>query len=156
MVSTVLKTELFKQNSDDPFLFLLTLEDPKGSFPPVYLVNNLEDIISRGNTYLAFPMAIALPVNDGETVPALEITLTNVTLEFMEILRAITTPLKGTVEAVLASRPALVELSIKDLELREIKYDRQTITATFTLKDMLNLGLPKHNFTPTFYPGLFK
>jgi len=155
-VSTVLKDQVFGQFSDDPFLFLFTLIDPTNAFPPIRLVNNIENIVSRGEIYLAFPMLVSLPIEDGETVPSLKIVISNVTMQFMAMFRTLTNPLQGTIEAVLASRPGLVEIAIPDLELKKIEYNLESITVILALRDMLNLGLPSHNFTPTFYPGLFK
>lgn len=162
-ISDNLKKELFSQESADPFLFLLTIKDPSNQFPPIYLVNNLEDVIATRDvggvptaiTYIAFPMKIALPVGDSESVPVLKVTISNVTMQFMAMFRTLINPMTGTLEAVLASDPNLVEIAVPDLELRQIDYNIQDINITFALKDMLNLGLPSHNFTPTYYPGLF-
>jgi len=146
-------TQLFLQESSDPFLMLLTLSHP--SYPTIRLVNNNEDIVSRTNTFTALAMKIVLPTDDGESIPKMQIVLDNVPLELMDELRSTTTPANVTIEAVLASRPDIVEILITDLLLSNISYDNRKITATLGLNDFFNQRIPGEIYSPQLYPGMF-
>ena len=146
-------TQLFLQESSDPFLMLLTLSHP--SYPTIRLVNNNEDIVSRTNTFTALAMKIALPADDGESIPKMQIVLDNVPLELMDELRSTTTPANVAIEAVLASRPDIVEILITDLLLSNISYDNRKITATLGLNDFFNQRIPGEIYSPQLYPGMF-
>jgi len=50
-LTQALLAELYAQESGNPFLMLVTLSHP--SFSTIYLVNNVENITSRGNVYSA-------------------------------------------------------------------------------------------------------
>jgi len=153
-VSNKLLAELYGQVSGDPFLMLVTLTHP--TFPQgFYLVNNTENIISRGREYQAFPMEITLPPDDGETIRDISIEFDNVSLELIGEMRSITTPMNMKIEMLLASSPNDVEISLEDLKLRNITYDKQRISAKFYMDSFLNSELTSEKYTPSLYPGLF-
>jgi len=146
-------TQFFLQESSDPFLLLITLSHPQ--FPTIRLVNNNEDVISRGNTFTALAMRITLQTNDGESIPQISIVLDNVPIELMDELRSTTTPANVLVEAILKSLPDVVEISIGDLLLSKINYSNRQITATLVLNDLFNQRIPGELYSPQFYPGMF-
>ena len=78
-LSTHALNQLFFQESSDPFLMLFTLSH--SSFGDIYLVNNPENIISRGTTFEAFPVSVTLPVDDGESLREVVLTLDNASRE---------------------------------------------------------------------------
>ena len=49
-----------EQHSDVAYFFLMTITDPE-SRTVINVVNNLEDVVSRGVTYSAFPFEVQLP-----------------------------------------------------------------------------------------------
>jgi len=152
-LTTKLLTELFAQNSGDPLLLLVTVDHP--SFSTLYLVNNTEDIVSRGNTYISFPMSIRLSPDDGETARNVQISFDNVSLELIDEMRSVTSPMDVTIEAVLASDPDTVEIGFGELKLVNIRYDQKTIRGSLILDDFLRTELTSEKYTPTIYPGLF-
>lgn len=153
-LSPELLAELFGQVSTDPFLMLVTLEHE--NFPsPVRLVNNVKDIVSRGETYTAFPMTITLPVDDGETERTVQIEFDNTGLELIDEIRSGTDPIDASIEMILASNPDTVQVEVGELKVREVKYTAQKITATLFLDDFLNTEVAFERYTPTNFPGLF-
>lgn len=148
-----LLAQMFGQVSDDPFLMLVTLTHE--DFDPIYLVNNTVDIVSRGITYQAFPMNILLPRDDGETEREVAIEFDNVSLELVEEFRSITDPLDVKIEMLLASSPDVVQLSLEDLKLRSITYDKTKISAKLYMDSFLNTEMTSERYTPTNFPGLF-
>ena len=152
-LSNDLLKQMFASQSEDPFLLLLTLSHE--SFDTIYLVNNSEDIVSRGNTYLSFPMEIQFPVEDGETARQIQVQLDNVSLELITQIRTVSTPIQAKVEAVLASKPNIVEIAAGELELKQVSYNAIRIIGTLTYDDFLNVGLTSEKYEPQNFRGLF-
>jgi len=152
-LTTPTLTQLFLQESSDPFLMLVTIQHP--SYPTIRLVNNNADISSRGNIYTALAMKIVLPTDDGESIPKMQIALDNVPIELIDEFRSTTTPANVTIEAILASIPDVVEISITDLALTAIQYDQRKISGTLTLNDFFNQRIPGELYSPQYYPGMF-
>jgi hypothetical protein len=153
-LSPALIAQLYAQESDDPFLLLSTLTHPSFS-GPIRLVNNTENIVSNGETFVAFPMNIRLPADDGETVREVAMEFDNVSLELVDEFRAVTTPIEIRLDLVLASNPDYIQLSFTDLKLRNINYNKQRISAKLTLDSFLNIELTSEKYGPSNYPGLF-
>ncbi len=152
-LSNTLLNQLYIQESDDPFLTLLTISH--ASFATLYLVNNVEDVVSNGITFTSFPVSITLPADDGETLRTVTLTLDNASLELMEEFRSITDPMDVKLEMVLASNPDLVEIELSELKIKNISYTASTITATLYMDDFLNTELTSEKYTPANFPGLF-
>ena len=153
-LSPELLAQIFAQNSDDPFLTLVTL-DHELMDEPIYLVNNTKNIISRGITFRAFPMKIRLPVDDGETVRDFQIDFDNASLELIEEIRSVTSSINVKIEMILASIPDVVQMSQEDLLINSITYNAQRISAKIILDNFLNVELTSEKYSPTNYPGIF-
>lgn len=145
--------QLFAQESNDPFLTLLTLTHP--SLSTIYLVNNTQNIISRGNTFLAFPFNITLPMDDGETQKELSLELDNVSLALVESIRTVIDPINVKLEMILASLPDAVQYEMDELKIQSLSYNRNRISAKLILDDFLNVEIPGEKYDPTTFPGLF-
>lgn len=143
------------QNTDEVFLFLVTL-DHDDLLNPIRVVNNVEDITSRSNVYTAFPFDLILPQDDGDTLPQVIISLSNVDLSLIDEIRSLNSSLDVTLEIVLASNPNYVEMSIEGMKTISIQYDAQKIEATCQIEDVLNLAFPKGAYLPSNFPGLFQ
>lgn len=145
--------QFYGQESGDPFLMLVTLTHE--SFDPIRFVNNVVDIESRGETFMAFPVSIILPADDGEITKEVKMSFDNVSLALIDELRSVTTTITAKIEMILASNPNNVELELVDLKLRNVTYNRQTITAALYLDDFLNTEMSSEKYTPTSFPGIF-
>jgi hypothetical protein len=145
---------LVSQNTDEVFLFLLTLSHPDLS-TPIRVVNNVENITSRSLVYQAFPFELILPQDDGDSLPQVVITLSNVSLEFIDEIRALNGALDVKLEVILASSPNTVEMSIDGMKTYTISYDTQSIQATCQVEDVLNMSFPNELYMPSNFPGLF-
>ena len=153
-LSTALLNQIFSQNSDDPFLMLLTLEH--ASFDStIHLVNNQENITSRGTEYMAFPMKITMPVDDGDTTRQVMVEFDNVSQDLIDEFRSVTDHIDVTLEMVLASNPDFVEIELGELKLQDVTYNKSTIQARLFMDDFLNTGLSSERYTPTNFPGIF-
>jgi len=152
-LSNALLGELYNQQSGDPLIMLVTLTHT--SFSTIYLCDNIEDIVSRGNTYTAFPMMISLPSENGATTQKAQITFDNVSLDLIDEIRTVTSPIEVALEVVLASDPDTVEISFEELKIQNVSYDSVSIRADLYLDDFLNTELSSERYTPTLFPGLF-
>lgn len=153
LLSSQLLGEMFASESTDPFLLLVTITHP--TFTPIYLVNNTEDIISNGVTFTPFPMTITLPPDDGESAREVAIEFDNVSLELIDELRSVTTPVDVKLEMVLASNPDTLQYTIEDLKMRSVSYNKSRISAKLFMDSFLNVELSSERYTPTTYRGLF-
>lgn len=152
-LSNQLLTQIFSQNSNDPFLVLFTLTHD--DFGVIRLVNNRTDITSRGNVYTAFGASIGLPTDDGETVREVTMELDNVSLELIQALREVTTPIDVQIEMILASIPDSVQMSLEELQISTISYNKQTISARLMMDGFLSTSIPSENYDPSNFPGIF-
>ena len=154
-LSAQLLAQLFAQESSDPFLILVTLSHP--DITTIRLVNNSEQIISRGNTFISFPMNIRLPSDDGETSKQVSIDFDNVSLELIEEIRTINSSERITVklEMILASLPNEVQMSLEELFIRSVQYNKFKLSATIGIDDFFNAELTSENYSPSKYPGIF-
>ena len=153
--SSAFKIAVLEQNTDEVFLWLLTIQHQESN-TIFRLVNNLDDIVSRGDTYMAFPFQFVLPEDDGETLPTIQISVDNVSLELIDIIRTYGTGITITAEIIMASAPDNVEYSIDDLSLIDATYNSQSITLTAQIQDLLNQRFPADDYLPRTFPGMFK
>lgn len=146
---------VLEPNTGEVFLFLLTFNHQSFS-QPIRLVNNLENIVSRGHDYLAFPLELTLPPDDGDSLPTIQISCENATLELVDEVRSITGPMSLKIEFIMASSPDVVEFSIEDMRVAQVEYDKQNLKMTCTVDDLLNTSFPKERYLPSNFGGLFK
>lgn len=152
-LSPELLAQLFAQESNDPFLILLTLSHD--SFGQIRLVNNSENITSRGQVFQAYPMNIRLPVDDGETARNFVIEFDNVALELIEEIRTVTDDIGVKLEMILASIPDEVQMVQDELTIQSLGYNLYKITAQVILDNFLGTEMTSERYGPTNFPGLF-
>lgn len=153
-LSPQLVAQLFAQRSGDPFLALLTLTHPSFS-QPIYLVNNTEDIVSNGNTFVAFPFKFILPSDDAESTRELSLEFDNVSLELLDEIRSVTTSISLKLEMVLASIPDEIQYEFSELKISNITYNKNRISAKVFLDVFLSSEIPSEKYLPSNFPGLF-
>jgi hypothetical protein len=140
-------------NTAEVWLLLLTIYHPSLAVP-IFLVNNNENIVSRGNTYIALPFDVDLPNEDQEAPGAAALTVDNVDRSIIDAIRAMDVPPTVTIEVVLASQPDSVEVGFSDLVLRNVNYDATTIKGSLQWEDILVEPMALQ-MTPARFPGMF-
>ena len=153
-LSPALINQIFSQESNDPFLALLTLNHDTFD-NPIYLVNNSVDIVSNGITYTAFPFIITLPADDGETARNFKIEFDNVSLLLIEEIRSVTTPIQVKIEMILASMPDDIQMSQDELKIQNVTYNKQRVVATIIMDTFLTTEITSERYGPTNFKGLF-
>ena len=145
----------FAADTDQVWLILLTIDHT--TLPePIRVVNNLEDIDSRGDTYTACPFAISLPNQSEGGVPEARIRLENISQRMIRIIRTVDSELFVTIEIVRAEAPNTVEQSFEDFALKSVSADATTIEGVLGLSDTILTAIPIYTFSPSFFPGLFR
>lgn len=153
--SNAFKLAVLQQNTAEVILWLLTIEHPE-SGTTHRLVNNLDNVTSRGNVYQAFPFQFVLPDDDGNTLPEISIAVQDVSRELIDTLRQYANGLQITAEIILASAPDNVEFAITDLVVRNVQYGAQSVSLTAQVEDLLNQRFPADSFLPRSFAGMFK
>ena len=153
-ISPQLLSQIFAQESTDPFLTLITLSHPAWS-EDVRIVKNIDNVTSRGLVYQAFPVEITLPVDDGETMREVSMNFDNVSLMLIGKFRMVTKDIKVKLEMVLASIPDEVQVSLEDLVIQGIVTNRLRISAKLSLDNFLNTEMTSERYTPKNFPGIF-
>jgi hypothetical protein len=141
------------QHADDPFLVLLTFSGSE--LPtPIRVVRNREDIVSRGNTFSAYPFQISLPSDDDQEAQA-KVTIANVSRRIGKALEALITPPDCLIEIVLASTPDTVERAWDMFSLTQASWDAFRVTGTIQVLGFWDEPWPYKRITPKGFPGLF-
>jgi hypothetical protein len=152
-LSTAAVSAIMAQETDEAFLPLLTISHADLA-EPIRLVANIENISSRGETYIGLPFEIEFPQEDGEQIGAARLRVDNVDRMIVQTLRTIQTPPTVTVEVVLASQPDTVEMALTNLTLRDAAYDALAVTGYLRPEDVTEEPIGE-TITPTRFPGLF-
>lgn len=137
------------------FIELLVLEHE--SFGQVYLVNDSQNWIIDGNTYIALPFRIKLPSNLQNENPRAQLQIDNVGRELSVILESL--PVGGSITAIIsvASRatPYINEYEFVS-QLSGIALNTSVMTATMGPDDTMRQTSVRIRFDPSTTPGLFQ
>jgi hypothetical protein len=142
------------QNSGEVWLVLLTIAHPDILDGPIRLVSDMQDFVSRGNTYVALPFDVVLPGEDPDTASKATLRVDNVDRRIVLALRQLVSPPTVSIEVVLHSSPAYVEAGFYDLILRNAVYDADSVTAELAYEQVFVEPL-SIIMTPQRFPGLF-
>jgi hypothetical protein len=142
------------QETAELFLILLTIDTGPNELP-TRLVNDTADLISRGETYLAFPFDIELPADDSETLRRVRLRIDNIHRALVRILRGISAPPRVALEVVRHAEPDIVEAGPFALQFVSVQYDARVIEVELGAEDILNARFPAGDYSPADYPGLF-
>ncbi len=148
------RRSLTAQETDEIWLVLLTISAP-GLAAPIRVVNDRENLTSRGNLFVAFPFEIDLPGDSAEEVQRVTLRIDNVDRQIVAALRLVQTPPTVTLEVVRRAEPDLVEAGPFVLSLAEARYDALTVEGELVFEDVLNAAFPADTYNPADYPGLF-
>jgi hypothetical protein len=153
-VSTAFKQAVNAQESGEAELVLLTITHAAIS-PPIRVVNNTVDIVSNGNTFVAFPFDITLPEDSDAALPGMRLKISNIDRRIIEALRTITSPATVTLDVILGSAPNTLEATFAGFTLRNVEGDVFWVEGQLLLEDLLNEPFLAFAYDPNLAPGLF-
>lgn len=151
MPSQTFRTQTAKSVSDDPTLALLTI-DHSSLDAPLLFVNNTENVVSNGETFVAAPFAVTLP-GDGDTIKSAKLTIQNIDQEIGETILALSDAATITIQIVLASTPDVIEREWVDIELFNVSVDAFEVTGEFSRRQA-NTRRFCRSMTPDGFPGV--
>ena len=139
---------------DDAFLFLLTIQDDSDPAKPVVLraVNNLEDVVSNGETYTAFPFDVILPNDQGQRPQTLTLAAPNVGRELIQVLRQNLTPPTVKLDLVLSSDPDQIQKTIDFLTVSGATYTSEMVEFSLVTSGIFQ----RKTISSTYHPSEFK
>ena len=150
-----LEPTVYLTTTDVAFFVLLTITPPAGSITPVIrVVNNNEDVVSRGDTYMAFPFEFKLPVDDGERQPAIQVMAANSSQDFIEAVRSMLEPPTVKLELISSLDPDMPEKVIDFLRLDSVTYDAMSITFSLQPINILARNFPNTTYNAVEFPDL--
>jgi hypothetical protein len=143
-----------RPTTTEAFFILLTFTSPTSVTDVFRVVNNNEDVVSRGETFTAYPFTINLPSDiEGEPRRA-SITIDNVSREITRYVRQALEPPTVKIELVLSSSPDTVEKTVEFLRMVEVTYDAMTVTATLEPFDIMNSPAIEDIYAGDQFPDL--
>jgi len=154
MVSTNFRRTLFAQDDDNGALLLVTLSHALLA-QPIRVALNTENVISRGNTFIAYPFHITKPEVGSDRAPRARITIDNVDRQIAVAVRTIQTPLDVLIETVAFDDVNTVEESLDGFKLSNVQLNVTSVTGDLVLEDLSLSPYPYGRFTPGQFRGMF-
>lgn len=150
----ILKESLYRAETEEVFLVLLTIDHEALPFP-IRLCNDNQDTISRGNTFIAFRFEIQLPSSEADSPPRARIRVDNVDKRIVDAVRSVTSAPTVVMEIIRAATPDIIEVSLPGFQLTNVAYNALVVTGDLGLENLLLEPYPGAIFDPGRFPGLF-
>ena len=154
-VSGTARASLYAPRTAEVWLHLVTI-DHDDLATPIRLCDNLTDIVSRGNTYTAFPIRPVLPPDVATEIPAIDLVIDAVDRSIIQMVRSISTPPSVSIEVILASSPNTVEAGPFLFEAAVAEYGDREVRLRLEAERLLTEPYPAGLFTPSHFPMLFQ
>lgn len=152
-LSTTALNSMADAETEEVWLVLMTI-DHEDLESALRVVNNIEEIVSNGETYVALPFEIDMPGDGAQGPTEARVKVDNVDRQIVEAIRTIQTPPTITLQVILASEPDDPEMTIEHLTLRDANYDLSAVTGALRFDD-LTMEPISEKITPDRFPGLF-
>lgn len=153
-LSTAARTAIYSPETDEVFLVLLRITEASLA-EPIRVVHNTEDIVSRGDTYVAFQFAFEFPAETGDAPRAVRIQLDAVDRQIIEAIRSALGQPTVELEVVLASDPDTVEAGPWVMRLENASYDAVSVTGEINFEGVERTRSTNHAYTAHNFPDLF-
>lgn len=160
MTSQAFREAFFAAETDETTLILITITH--ADMPvTVRLVANSDDVVSRGDMYLGYPVEITWPGSGEDQQPQARVKIGSVydpehpENDIVLILRNLggKTP-NISFEVVLASDPDTVEMAAPDMILSTVDFDGSTIEGELIYVNVLMEPYPGDTYSPSDWPGV--
>lgn len=150
-----LKTELYKQQTDVCFVYLLTVSH-QDLASPLRFTNNNESIVSNGEVYQAWPFEIELPDQGDDKIPRARVVFDAVDNNITTVLRGLADAPSLTIAIVSTDTPDMIEKRFVNLTVTSqaytSDYKTQLVLGMFPISKERAQNL---RFDKVRFPGLF-
>ena len=153
-ISDATKEAIHSQETGEAFLILLTI-DHTDLAAPIRVANNSEDIVSNGDTFLAFPFLLELPKDSDSLAPEATLTIDNVDRQIIAAVRSISSAPSVKIEVIRSGDPDTIEVSYDGMELRDVVYNAFQVSGKIVMQRFDAEPYPAGRMTPVDFPGLF-
>lgn len=149
-----------EQDISEVFLTAIDITHPDMQ-EALHVINNTEDIVRNGHTYVALPFSITLPDEIAEEMPRADLSMSNFPDEDGD------TPISDAIEELAespvfelsvfsAARPDVTEFGPMAMELEEASYDVSNVTGVLVLDPhMMREPHPKDSMDASVCPAIF-
>jgi hypothetical protein len=152
-VTTAFWEALSFSASDEDFVVLATISHQSIS-PPIRVVSDTVDLVSNGETFVGFPFEFVLPA-DTDSPPKGKIRIQNADKRIGTVVLALDTAVDMQLDVVLRSDPNTLQVSYRNLKLRNITGDAMAIEGEIGVQDYSTVPWPRVKATRALLPGLF-
>lgn len=151
-VSASTREALQASQTDKIFLPLLRIYSDELA-EDLYFVQNTENIISNGNTYIAASFSMSLPVQEEGKVQDTTLTISGVNRQITELIRSITSPLDIEMTIIRSDTPDTLEAGPWDFKLRSVTYNVNSISGSLLYETSLRKYISTIRVTNQSFPG---
>jgi hypothetical protein len=140
--------------TDKVFLHLLTIETSGGAV--LRFVDNTQDIVSRGETFLAAGFTIILPEQSAGGQQPCRLAIDNTDLViFKTIKQAVNQTITATICVIMAHTPDVYERGPLKYRLRNVRATKETIEGEVYDFYIADRKFPRHTYSPDDFAGMY-
>lgn len=149
------KSTLAEVNATESPLILIEI-DHEALTQPVRVVNDMTDVTSNGDLYIAYPFKCVLPDDYENQLPKAQIVIDNVGRELMYWIETTGGGQNSTCtfKQILRSNPDLVEWQVT-MNLYNVQVTMENVTAELGFENLFNKPAITRRYRPDTAPGLF-
>lgn len=136
---------------------LIALEIAHAALPePVRVVNDSQDLISGGHTFIAAPFRFVLPDDQESQAPRASLAISNIGKELMQWIESSNGAKGATVRImqIMRSRPEVIEYETT-MGLSNVSADLREVSAGLTYDNLLARPSVSLAYRPDTHPGVF-
>ena len=149
------KSTLAQVSAPEATLVLLTINHPELA-TPVRVVNDTQDLVSNGDTYIAMPFRCTLPDDFENQLPKARLSVDNIGKELMYWIETSNGGNGSTVtmSQVMRSRPDTIEWSIT-MNLYNVSCTMQEVSGELGYENLFSRKAIQLQYRPNTAAGLF-
>ena len=149
------KSTLAEVNATESPLILIEI-DHEALTQPVRVVNDMTDVTSNGDLYIAYPFKCVLPDDYENQLPKAQIVIDNVGRDLMYWIETTGGGQNSscTFKQILRSAPDLIEWQVT-MNLYNVQVTMESVTAELGFENLFNKPAISRRYRPDTAPGLF-
>jgi len=149
------KSTLAEVNATESPLILIEI-DHEALTQPVRVVNDMTDVTSNGNLYIAYPFKCVLPDDYENQLPKARIVIDNVGRELMYWIETTGGGQNSscTFKQILRSNPDIIEWQIT-MNLYNVQVTMESVTAELGFENLFSKPAISRRYRPDTSPALF-
>ncbi len=152
-MSAAARAAAHAETSDKVWLVLLEIAAADLA-APIRVVNDNQDIVHQGWTFVGYPFEVELPPENQDRPMIARIRIDNTERLIVDEVRSISEAPSVTLRVVLADQPDMIEVEYAGMRLRNVTWDAGEISGDLVYEDILSEPVCEQ-MTPARFPGAF-